>query len=338
MTLRPQRQMTSPGNYPLLSRRRLLLGGAAAALGIGGLRSGRGAASQPATQLNFVVPRGACDCHVHVFGDPQRFPMWAGRTYTPEPAPVQELIALHHALRIDRTVIVTPLVYGTDNACTVDALHRMGPQARAIALIDAHASSAELDALNVAGVRGIRLNFESFGVPDPDVARDRFRDALQQLAGRRWHIQMYTRLATVDALHDAIMASPVPVVIDHFGQAQASLGASQPGFNALLALVRAGKAYTKISACYRISTLGPDYMDVMPLAQALVAANPQRILWGTDWPHPDSSKAPGRSSTDIAPLYQLDDGHLFNQLAVWVPDARARKIILVDNPQRLYGF
>lgn len=330
--------MPSSSDSPLLTRRRLLIGGAATALGIGGFRSARGTASQPATPVNFVVPRGACDCHVHVFGDPQRFPMWAGRTYTPETAPVQELIALHHALRIDRTVIVTPLVYGTDNACTVDALHRLGPQARAIALIDEHASSAGLDALDRAGVRGIRLNFESFGVPDPDVARDRFRRALKQLAGRRWHIQMYTRLATVDALHDDIMASPLPVVIDHFGQAHAPLGASQPGFDGLLALVRAGKAYTKVSAAYRVSTQGPDYVDVTPLAKALVAANPHRILWGSDWPHPDSSHVPGREPKDIAPLYQIDDGRLFNQLPVWVPDAHVRKMILVDNPQRLYGF
>ena len=330
--------MPSSSDYPFLTRRRLLNGGAATAFAIGGTRSTRGFASQPDTPVNFVVPRGACDCHVHVFGDPQRFPMWAGRTYTPEPATVQELIALHKALRIERTVIVTPLVYGTDNACTVDAMHRLGPQARAIALIDEQASRAALDALDGAGVRGIRLNFESFGVPDPDAARDRFRRALKQLAGRRWHIQMYTRLATVDALHDDIMASPLPVVIDHFGQAQASLGASQPGFDGLLALVRAGKAYTKISAAYRISTQGPDYMDVTPLVQALVAANPQRVLWGTDWPHPDSSKVSGRSATEIAPLYQIDDGRLFNQLAVWVPHAHIRKTILVDNPQRLYGF
>ena len=229
-------------------------------------------------------------------------------------------------------------MYGTDNSCTVDALRRLGSRARAVDLIDEHTSGAALDALDRAGVRGIRLNFESFGVPDPDVARERFRRALNQLDGRNWHIQMYTRLTTVDALHDEVMASPLPVVVDHFGQAQALLGTSQPGFDGLLSLVRAGKAYTKVSASYRISAKGPDYADAAPLAQALVAANPQRILWGTDWPHPDSSNVPGRKPTDIAPLYQIDDGRLFNQLAVWVPDARTRNTILVDNPRRLYSF
>jgi predicted TIM-barrel fold metal-dependent hydrolase len=275
---------------------------------------------------------------VHVFGDPKRFPMWAGRTYTPETAPVQELIALHRALGVERTVIVNPSVYGTDNACTVDALRRLGPQARAVAVIDDHTASAALDELDRVGVRGIRLNFESFGVPDPGAARDQFRRASRQLAGRRWHIQMYTRLSTIDALHDDIMASPLPVVVDHFGQAQAALGVTQPGFDGLLALMRAGKAYTKLSAAYRLSTQAPDYANVTPLAQALVAANPHRLLWGTDWPHPDSSHVAGREPQDIAPLYQIDDGRLFNQLPVWVPDAHIRKLILVDNPQRLYQF
>jgi predicted TIM-barrel fold metal-dependent hydrolase len=195
-----------------------------------------------------------------------------------------------------------------------------------------------LDELDRAGVRGIRLNFETAGVFDPGAARDQLRRALRQLKGRRWHIQIYTRLAIIDALHDDIMASQLPVVIDHFGQAQAALGLTQPGFDGLVALMRAGKAYTKLSAAYRSSSQAPDYPDVTPLARALVAANPQRVLWGTDWPHPDSSRVAGRSPQDIAPLYQIDDGRLLNQLPVWIPDERIRKLILVDNPQRLYQF
>jgi predicted TIM-barrel fold metal-dependent hydrolase len=264
--------------------------------------------------------------------------MWEGRTYTPEVASVRELGAVQRALHIDRTVIVTSLVYGTDNACTVDALHRLGSRARAVALIDEQWSGVELDPLDRAGVRGIRLNFESFGVPDPDVARERLRRALKQIAGRPWHVQLYTRLTSIDALHDEIMGLPVPVVIDHFAQAQAADSTSQPGFDALLSLVRAGKTYTKVSAAYRISAQAPDYQDVTPLARALVAANPDRILWGSDWPHPDSSRVPGRNSTDIAPFYQIDDGQLFNLFAMWVPDALTRKKILVENPRRLYGF
>lgn len=113
---------------------------------------------------------------------------------------------------------------------------------------------------------------------------------------------------------------------------------SQPGFDALVKLLRSGKAYAKISAAYRVSDRAPEYVDVTPLAQALIAANPQRILWGTDWPHPDSSRVPGRRAIDIAPLLQIDDGRLFNQLPVWAPDENVRKKILVENPAKLYGF
>ena len=134
------------------------------------------------------------------------------------------------------------------------------------------------------------------------------------------------------------MASPIPVVFDHFAGAEAALGVQQSGFDVLLGLVQSGKAYVKISGSYRSSSARPDYADVAPLAKALIAANPQRILWGTDWPHPDSSTVPGRKATDIAPLLQIDDGRLLNQLPVWAPDARLRKTILVDNPARLYGY
>jgi predicted TIM-barrel fold metal-dependent hydrolase len=126
------------------------------------------------------------------------------------------------------------------------------------------------------------------------------------------------------------------VVFDHFGGAQAALGVDQPGFGTLLKLVKSGKAYVKISAPYRSSTKAPDYPDVAPLAKALIAANLQRIVWGSDWPHP--GPAPGGNATAIAPLYQIDDGRVLNQLPVWAPDAAQRKTILVENPARLYGF
>jgi len=134
------------------------------------------------------------------------------------------------------------------------------------------------------------------------------------------------------------MSAPVPVVFDHFGLAQASLGPSQAGFGSLLSMVRSGKAYVKISGAYRVSTQGPDYPDVAPLAKALIAANPQRILWGTDWPHPGGGPLPGHSAADLAPLLQIDDGRLLNQLAAWAPDPGLRRTILVENPARLYGF
>jgi predicted TIM-barrel fold metal-dependent hydrolase len=131
---------------------------------------------------------------------------------------------------------------------------------------------------------------------------------------------------------------PFPLVFDHFGRAMAAAGPSQPGFDALLNLVKSGRAYVKISGAYRCSEKAPDYADVMPLAQALVQANPERIVWGTDWPHPNSDAGRGKPLTEIAAPFPIDDGLLLNQMAKWVPDADTRKKILVDNPVRLYGF
>jgi len=140
----------------------------------------------------------------------------------------------------------------------------------------------------------------------------------------------------ISGIKDLVLSSPVPVVFDHFGGAQAALGPAQPGFSDLLDLVRSGKAYVKISGAYRASTQAPDYPDVVPLAKALIAANAERIVWGTDWPHPNSDS--GKPITEVAPLFQIDDGRLFNQLPVWAPEAATRKTILVDNPARLYRF
>ena len=142
----------------------------------------------------------------------------------------------------------------------------------------------------------------------------------------------------ITAIRDLVAASPVPVVFDHFGGAQAELGVGQPGFADLVALVKSGKAHVKISGAYRASKKGPDFADATPLAQALIAANADRIVWGTDWPHPDSVTPPGKQISDVTPLFQIDDGLLLNQLPVWTPDAAVRKKILVDNPAKLYGF
>ena len=295
-------------------------------------------ASQPSTPVNFAVPANACDCHTHIFGDARQFPWFSGRTYTPESASVAEMRALHRALHMDRVVIVNPSVYGADNSCTLDAIKQLGPRSRGIAVIDAKTSDGQLDEMEHAGIRGIRLNFENFGQTNPDVARRAFNSAADRMAARKWHVQIYTRLPVIEALHSEMAAAPVPVVLDHFGGARASLGPAQPGFEAMLDLVRSGKAYVKISGAYRSSDKSPDYPDVAPLAKALIAANSQRIVWGSDWPHPNGAALPGHSASDTAPLLQIDDGRLLNQLAVWAPDAAIRKTILVDNPARLYGF
>ena len=292
----------------------------------------------PLTPVNFDVPAGACDCHTHIHGDPKVFPFFAGRVYTPPPALPEEQAALHKALRIQRVVIVTPSVYGTDNSATLYGMKARGNDARGVAVIDEKTPDADLDRLGQAGVRGIRLNLATAGINDPAVAEARLRQAIARVSQRKWHIQINTNLAMIAAIKATLASSAVPIVFDHFGGAQAALGERQPGFPELVSLVQSGRAYVKISAAYRSSAQAPDYADIVPLAKALIAANVDRVLWGTDWPHPNPVAPPGRPPSDVTPLLVVDDGHLFNQLPVWAPDPVVRRKILVDNPARLYEF
>jgi predicted TIM-barrel fold metal-dependent hydrolase len=321
----------------MLTRRSMMLASIAAGVAMNS-RTASAKAAQPATPVNFDIPAGACDCHTHIHPDPAKFPFFAGRVYTPELASPEEMTALHKAIKMERVVIVTPSIYGPDNSATLFGMAARGATARGVAVIDDKTSEADLDAMGKAGIRGIRLNLATGGVNDPTVGRPRFSAAVERIKARGWHVQLFTSLAMITAIKDLVLASPVPVVFDHFGGAQAALGVGQPGFADLVELVKSGKAHVKISGAYRASKLGPDFADATPLAQALIAANADRIVWGTDWPHPDSVTPPGKQVTDVTPLFQIDDGLLLNQLPVWTADAAVRKKILVDNPARLYGF
>jgi predicted TIM-barrel fold metal-dependent hydrolase len=326
----------------MLTRRIMLHHLGAAGVSAAALRAGIADAAMPSERSapNFEVPRGACDCHVHVFGDPAKFPFAEKRVYTPPGASIEELLQLQSSLHLDRVVVVQPSVYAADNSCTVDAVRRMGARARGVAVVDKSTPSAALEDMAAAGIRGVRLNLEtnSAGKFDPDSAKALLDATAQQIGGRGWHVQFYARLTTIAALKDHFAQLPFPLVFDHFGRATAADGLNQPGFDALLDLVKSGRAYVKISGAYRCSDKAPDYADVMPLAQALVKANPDRIVWGTDWPHPNSDAGRGKPLTDITAPFPIDDGLLFNQMAKWVPDTGTRKKILVDNPARLYGF
>jgi predicted TIM-barrel fold metal-dependent hydrolase len=295
-------------------------------------------AAQPSTPVNFEIPAGACDCHTHIHGDVEKFPFFAGRVYTPEPASPEEMSALHKALNMERVVVVTPSVYGADNSSSQYGMMARGANARGVAVINDKTPESDLDAMHKAGFRGIRLNLATGGTNDPTIGRARLQAGIERVKDRGWHVQMFTNLAMISAIKDIVAASPVPVVFDHFGGAESALGVEQPGFSDLLELVKSGKAYVKISGAYRASKLTPDYADCVPLAQALIAANSDRIVWGTDWPHPDSVTPPGRKPTEVTALFQIDDGQLLNQLPIWAPDAAIRKKILVDNPAKLYGF
>ena len=288
--------------------------------------------------VTFEVPAGACDCHTHIHGDPATFPFSPGRVYTPEVALPEAMAALHRALGMKRVVIVTPSVYGTDNSATLYGMRARGADARGVAVIDERTPDSELDTMGRAGIRGIRLNLATVGTNDPTVGRQLLGAAIERTRRRGWHVQVYTTLPMIAAVRDVVAASPVPVVFDHFGGARADLGPAQPGFSDLVALVRSGRVYVKISGAYRASRLAPDYADVVPLARALIGANPERIVWGTDWPHPDAATRPGGKPTDVNPPLPIDDVRLLNQLPVWAPDPAVRRRILVDNPAELYDF
>lgn len=314
----------------------MMAGTAAAALAL--QRSAFATASQPSTRVNFKVPDGACDTHTHIFGDPKEFPMWTGRVYTPEAALPAEMKALHKALHIQRVVIVTPSIYGTDNAATLYGMKVYGKGARGVAVIDDKTTDGQLDEMGRAGIKGIRINLATVNQNDASVGRKRFQDSVDRVKGRGWHIQMYVAASVIPAIKDLVAASPVPVVFDHFGGLETAKGPQQPGWNELLELVKMGKAWVKISGAYRASEHGPNYADLVPYAKALVVANPDRLVWGSDWPHPNSNPPAGRKATDWNPVFQFDDAKLLNLLPIWVPDLDTRKKILVDNPARLYGF
>lgn len=190
---------------------------------------------------------------------------------------------------------------------------------RGIAIIDAKTSVAALDDLIRAGIRGIRVDMRG----DVTVARQRFKEATNWVAGRNLHLQLQAQLPMIEAMKDDIGSSRVAVSIDHIGNPRAELGLEQPGFQTLLALVKNG-TYVKLTRINNISKRPPDYKDALPFVQAVIAANAQRVVWGTDWPH--------------LGVDGFDDGLVLNQLALWAPDATTRKAILVDNPARLYGF
>lgn len=272
-----------------------------------------------ATAPDFAVPANACDCHVHIFDGPS--PQVMPRTYTAPPAPLDQLRRLHRTLGITRTVVVQPSVYGTDNRTTLSAIDATGTT-KAIAVVDDTVSAAELTALADAGAVGCRVNqlFQS-NTAAPDL-----RAFARKIAEVDWHLQLLTDVSQFDDFDATVRALGVPVVIDHMGHMPADKGVDHPGFQQLLRLLDDGLVWVKLSGAYRVSGGEcPDYSDVDGLVEALLRANPERLVWGSDWPHPHRERVP-------------DDTQLLNCLARWVPDTALRDRILVQNPAALYGF
>lgn len=323
-----------------LTRRKVLAAGLAA--GAARLFPSEGVvhaiASQPRTTVSFAMPQGATDCATHIYNDPKRHPFWEGRTYTPEPATVPELKQMMRAVGFDRVVVVQASTYGTDNSIVIDSIRELGAGARGVAVIDDKTTEAALDAMHRGGVRGIRLSLGNQGVTDLAATRQQLKVASDRMKKRNgWSVLISGTPGTWAALRADLEAFGVPIVVDHFGEPRVADGLEQPGFATALSLVKSGKAYVKLSNADTL-TQQADMSDVTPYARALVAANPQRVVWGTAWPHPSAGAVPGRKPTDLALHRQVDDALTMNMLPLWVPDAATRKAILVDNPARLYGF
>jgi len=262
-----------------------------------------------------------CDCHVHVFGPVGRFPFSGDRKYTPPEALVGQLRAHLRALGLERVVIVQPSPYGTDNSCTIDSLIELGSRARGIAVID---NTSNLEQLHEAGIRGVRVNLETAGERDPAVARRRLGEMAARVAPLGWHVQVFADFSLINELQTVIEALPVPLAIDHFGLAR-----SRDDCDVLLSLLERGNVYVKLSAPHRLT------IDATPLARALIAARPDRLLWGSDWPHPPGGR---RSPGQVQPFDAIDDARALQRLAEWAPDANSLEKILVENPARLYDF
>ncbi len=290
------------------------------------------------TEPGFALPAGACDCHTHIFGPAARYPYAPQRGYTPPDASRADMQALHRFLGIERVVIVHPSPYGTDNTVSIDAAAAIGHTARVVAVIDPErATDAELSMLKSRQVSGIRLNFQSNAVGDVDVARRIFRAAAARVGAFGWHIQLFVAMPMLTALAPDIRLSQVPVVIDHFGLADVSRGVGDAGFQTLLALVRDGAATVKLSAGYRV-TARADWSDVDPFAAAVLAANADGAVWGSDWPHPGHHVA-GAPPEALVPFQSVDCGLALRALRRWCAnDAGLLRRVLVDTPARLYGF
>ncbi len=276
----------------------------------------------------FAMPPGATDCHAHVFGPASRYPYQENRSYTPRDMPLSRLRALHEVLGIGRLVVVQASAHGVDNRAVLDAVASDRRNLRGIAAVTEEVGDAELARLNEGGVRGIRVNLvDRGGMPFSSLA------ALGRMAERirdfGWHIELLVHVESrPEELRELATTVCVPLSVAHIGYTKAAAGgADHPGFQAFLALLRDGHFWVKLTGPYRISAHDNfPYPDVAAMARAVVAAAPDRVVWGSDWPHVIHYRG------------MPNDGDLLDALADWAPDEALRRRILVDNPARLYGF
>lgn len=272
-------------------------------------------------------PPLACDSHFHIFGPTHRFPYAPERAYTPAEAPLEKLLELHHRLGFDRGVAIQGNGHGTDNSAMLDALAREPQRLRGVAIVRETTTRDEIRRMADLGVRALRFHIAP---RQPGRFSNIGLDAFERLAPAMidcgLHVQFFMDARELDTVMPRLRDWKHPVVLDHFGSVRAAEGVGAPGFRSLLRHLGEGRIWVKVSGAYRISERYPDYEDARPLHEALVRANPDQLIWGSDWPHPRLEKN------------MPDTGHLLDLFNTWTPDAAVRRKILVENPARLYGF
>ena len=274
---------------------------------------------------SYEPPAGAVDAHCHVFGPADRFPYHPKRKYTPCDAPKEKLFELRDYLGFSRNVIVQASCHGSDNAALVDALEASGDLARGVSVLSSDVTDHELSQLNNAGVRGVRFNFVKRLVDS--TPRQVFIDLADRVKALDWHIVVYFESPDLEELRPFIesLAKDQVVVVDHMGRPDVSLGPESADFGAFMALLDENtNIWTKVSCPERLTQQPPDYTDVVPFAKALVEAFPNRVLWGTDWPHPNMKS------------HTPDDGALVDVIPLIAETEELRKKLLIENPVRLY--
>jgi 2-pyrone-4,6-dicarboxylate lactonase len=276
------------------------------------------------TKPKLKLPQGACDTHFHVFGPRSRFPFAADRSYTPTgDAPKETLFALHKHLGIERGVVVQSAAHGMDNSAAADLIASGKGNYLGVALVPTDSDRDALFRLDEQGFRGARFHYmPHLGAASSIEEVLEFAETLSDLG---WHLQIHLDSKLIEPLAPALKRSPVPVVIDHMARIDASLGLEQKPFQELLRLMQERKFWVKVSGCERASRQGAPWKDAIPFAQKLIAEFGERTLWGSDWPHPNLEEVP-------------DDGLLVELIGEIAPTEAQREALLVDNPQRFYGF
>jgi predicted TIM-barrel fold metal-dependent hydrolase len=283
------------------------------------------AAPDPRTRTpKFRPPALACDAHCHVFGPGARFPYDRKAAYHPPDAPFEALQKLHSILGIERAVIVHASCHGPDMRVTLDAIARSGGKYRGTAIVDRTVSDTELTQMHDGGIRGVRFNFVKHLGGRPDMAF--FQSMVERVKAMGWHLILHLDSSDLVEFRETFLKIPVPMVIDHMGRVKAADGLGQEPFKVLLSFMENPNFWVKVCGAERVSSMGPPFTDAVPFARALIEAAPDRILWGTDWPHPNVGK------------HMPNDGDLVDLFALMAPTPALQKQILVDNPARLYGF